>query len=136
RGSSASTPTRSPPIMIAEPETTRPSNGSGVIGVAMHGKTLALKTEHAPIAAYAREHRGRLAVLPAARPDLEVVAHWSEGDSGTAPWGDGAGLDVIGKRMCGDPDELLWLDPLLMKGLELRFRRLGERWGFDVHYTY
>src|SRR5436190_6404858 len=77
RGSSASTPTRSPPIMIAEPETTRPSNGSGVIGVAMHGKTLALKTEHAPIAAYAREHLGRLAVLPAARPDLEVVAHWS-----------------------------------------------------------
>ena len=107
-----------------------------MVGVAMHGMTLALRTEHAPIAAYAREHLGRLAGPPAARPDLEVVAHWSEGENGTAPWGDGAGLDVIGKRMRGDADQLLWLDPLRMKGLELRFRRLGERWRFDVHYHY
>src|SRR2546426_3557276 len=128
-------PARGPLPMVPEPRLEAPSR-SGPIGVAMHGATLALETGHAPLAAYAREHLGRLAVPAAGAPDLEVCAHWSEADGEADPAENGDGLDVIGKRMRAGSDELMWLDPLRMKGLELRFRRLGARWRFDVHYRY
>ena len=123
-------------MMNPEPQAPGHSPPPGTIGVSMHGVTLVLDADHAPLAAYAREHAGSLAQAPAGVPDLEVFAHWSAGDGATDALGDGAGLDVIGKRMCGSRDELVWLDPLRMKGLKLRFRRLGPRWRFDVHYHY
>jgi hypothetical protein len=102
----------------------------------MHGVTLRLATDHAPLAAYARQHLGRLAAAPGAEPDLEVVAHWSEGAGGPGSAVDVPGPEKIGKRMRGDEAGLQWLEPLRMKGLELHFRRLEDRWRFDIHYRY
>src|SRR5262245_34033183 len=109
------------------------------LGVAMHGVRLNLHSEHAPLVDYAREHLGGasgLASEPVADPDLEVRCLWSEGarDDTSNAFETDAPLERIGKRMLGNPDTLVWLDPQRMLGLQLRVRRAGSGWRFDVAY--
>ena len=117
------------------------------LGVLMNGVRLNLHSEHAPLIDYAREHLGGpvpadggcgLATEPLAEPDLEVRCLWSEGDRDDTrnPFPADPTLERIGKRMLGNPDTLVWLDPQRMLGLQLRVRRDGGRWLFDVAYRY
>ena len=108
------------------------------LGVTMHGVRLNLESAHDTLVAYAREHLGGLATDALADPDLEVRCLWSEGardDTGN-PFPAEAPLERIGKRMLGNADELQWLDPQRMLGLQLRVRRRDRGWGFDVAYRY
>jgi len=126
------------------------------LGVTLHGVRLNLHSAHAPLVDYARDHLGgravegaaagrgsacELAAAPFADADLEVRCLWSEGarDDEANPFAaddpDGQALERIGKRMLGNADTLVWLDPQRMLGLKLRVRRRGG-WRFDVAYRY
>jgi hypothetical protein len=108
------------------------------LGVRMHGVALTLETNHPPLLAYAAEHLNGLVETPAAAPDLKVKCYWSEGDGEAEanPFPDDGVMNVIGKRMLGNADELIWLDTLRMKGLQLRFRREHWQWTFEVAYRF
>ncbi|MGH7494240.1 MAG: hypothetical protein ACREOO_17860, partial [bacterium] len=108
------------------------------LGVRMHGVALTLETDHPPLLAYAAEHLNGLVESPVAAPDLKVKCYWSEddGEAETNPFPAGEAMNVIGKRMVGNADELIWLDTLRMKGLQLRFRREGWQWIFEVAYRF
>ncbi|MGH7494122.1 MAG: hypothetical protein ACREOO_17235 [bacterium] len=108
------------------------------LGVRMHGVALTLETNHPPLLAYAAEHLNGLVETPAAAPDLKVKCYWSEGDreAEANPFPADGALNVIGKRMLGNADELIWLDTLRMKGLQLRFRRERWQWTFEVVYRF
>ena len=117
------------------------------LGVGMHGVRLNLHADHTPLVDYAREHLGGepaiaagsgLVTEPHAEPDLEVHCLWSEGErhDTSNPFPADTGLERIGKRMLGNPDTLVWLDPQRMLGLQLRVQRVGQRWRFDVAYRY
>jgi hypothetical protein len=106
----------------------------------MHGVTLTLETNHLPLLAYAREHLNGLVVSPVSSPDVAVKCLWSQGDwhSDANPFavsGNGT-LNVIGKRMLGNANELIWLDTLRMPGLQLRFFRDQEQLQFDLAYHF
>jgi len=117
------------------------------LGVTLHGVRLNLHSGHAPLVDYVREHLGGAAgpaTTPLADADLEVRCLWTEGElddhaspalllSESPPVGP---LERIGKRMLGSADELLWLDPQRMLGLQLRVRRRERGWEFIVAYRY
>ncbi len=111
---------------------------SNQLGVHMHGVRLTLESDHAPLLAYAAEHLYNLVEAPGAKPDLTVRCWWSQGewDAEANPFPVDGALNVIGKRMLGKDDDLIWLDTLRMKGLQLRFRRESGRWCFDVAYRF
>lgn len=108
------------------------------LGVRMHGVTLNLESNQYPLIAYAAEHLNTLAVAPHVAPNLVVRCNWSQGDWDPEhnPFPADGALNVIGKRMLGNDDELIWLDTLRMKGLQLRFRREPDHWRFDVAYCF
>jgi len=108
------------------------------VGVRMHGVRLRLSSDNAPLVDYAREHLQGLVESPAGAPALEVRCLWSEGawDATQNPFTPGAPLARIGKRMLGNPDELIWLDTQRMQGLQLRIRLERARWSFEVAYRY
>jgi hypothetical protein len=111
------------------------------LGLTLHGVRLNLHANHAPLIDYAREHLGAgsaLAAAPHAEPELEVRGLWSEGerDDTSNPFPVEAPLEQIGKRMLGNADELVWLNPQRMLGLQLRVRRAGRGWRFDVAYRF
>jgi hypothetical protein len=108
------------------------------LGVCMHGATLTLEANHAPLLAYAAEHLNGLVEAPVARPDIVVKCWWSQGKRSQAdnPFPTGSALNIIGKRMLGNADELIWLDTLRMAGLQLRFCRQPGQWVFDVAYNF
>jgi hypothetical protein len=105
------------------------------IGVEMHGVHLTLEANHVPLLAYAIEHLNGLVRPPAAAPDLLVRCSWSRGvwDPQVNPFPtNGTPLNVVGKRMLGNAEELIWLDTLRTKGLQLRFELKPGRLVFDV----
>jgi hypothetical protein len=108
------------------------------LGVCMHGAHLTLDSNHAPLLAYAREHVYGQTEAPAAAAPLRVNCHWTEGEwnEEANPFAGARPLNVIGKRMLGNADELIWLDTLRMKGLQLRFRREPDHWRFDAAYCF
>lgn len=108
------------------------------LGVRLHGLSLNLESNHAPLLAYAAEHLHEMAVAPHAAPNIAVRCAWSEGDweAEQNPFRVTGALNVIGKRMLGDSETLIWLDTLRVKGLQLMFRREGSRWIFDVAYRF
>jgi len=108
------------------------------LGVHMHGVTLTLAANHPPLIDYAAEHLHVLVEKPVAVPDVVVTCHWTQGewDPEANPFSTDHDLNIIGKRMVGRADELIWLDTLRMKGLQLRFRRSGEQWRFEVAYRF
>jgi len=108
------------------------------LGVCMHGVTLTLEANHPPLLAYAAEHLNGLVEAPVARPDLLVRCWWSQGKRNQAvnPFPTDGVLNVIGKRMLGNADELIWLNTLRMQGLQLRFSRQQGQWVFDVSYSF
>jgi len=114
------------------------SANRGRLGVRMHGVMLNLESDHAPLLAYAAEHLHGFAGEPNANPDLTVKCRWSqsEWDPEANPFPTHGALNVIGKRMLGKADDLIWLDTLRMKGLQLRFRREAGNWFFDVAYCF
>ncbi len=111
---------------------------NSTLGVRMHGAHLTLDSNHAPLLAYAQEHLRGLTEAPAPAPELRVYCHWSQGewDEEANPFAVSRPLNVIGKRMLGNEHELIWLDTLRMKGLQLRFAREHEGWRFDVAYCF
>jgi hypothetical protein len=111
---------------------------SNRLGVRLHGVNLTLEAEHAPLLAYAAEHLHGLVTAPSAKPELAVKCRWTQGewDAEANPFPVEGARNVIGKRMLGGKDDLIWLDTLRMKGLQLRFRRVRERWLFDVAYCF
>ena len=112
----------------------------GKIGVRMHGVALTLEANHSPLLAYAKEHLSSLTETPVSSPDLVVRCNWTQGDwdseANPFPVPGNPVLNVIGKRMLGNTDELVWLDPLRMPGLQLRFFRDYDRLQFDVVYNF
>ena len=115
----------------------RPPAGNR-LGVRMHGVKLTLESEHAPLLAYAAEHLHNLVEPASANPDLVVRCLWSQGEwnEEANPFAVDGELNVIGKRMLGKTDDLIWLDTLRMKGLQLRFRRDLNYWNFSVAYCF
>jgi hypothetical protein len=111
---------------------------SNRLGVRMHGASLTLESNHTPLLDYAAEHLHDLVETPSPSPDLAVKCHWSQGDwdPEANPFPPSAAMNVIGKRMLGNADELIWLDTLRMKGLQLRFRREDGQWLFEVAYRF
>ena len=95
----------------------RPPAGNR-LGVRMHGVNLTLESEHAPLLAYAAEHLHNLVEPASANPDLVVRCLWSQGEwnEEANPFAVDGELNVIGKRMLGKTDDLIWLDTLRMKG--------------------
>jgi hypothetical protein len=124
------------------------------LGVRLHGVTLKLETDHLPLLTYAAAHLHGLVDATITNPDMVVKCFWlqEEGDTETNPFAGEAArgepvdtargelvdtvMNVIGKRMLGNADELIWLDTLRMKGLQLRFRREAGRFIFDVVYRF
>jgi hypothetical protein len=108
------------------------------LGVCMHGVTLTLEANHPPLLAYAVEHLNGLVAAPVARPDVMVKCWWSQGKRNHAvnPFRTDGALNVIGKRMLGNTDELIWLNTLRMQGLQLRFCRRQGQWVFEVAYSF
>jgi hypothetical protein len=102
----------------------------------MHGVTLTLEADHAPLLVYAAEHLNPLVTDPVPNPDLLVRCHWSEGqwEPEVNPFAVDRHLNIVGNRMLGNTDELVWLDTLRKKGLQLRFRRKNGAFIFDVAY--
>ncbi|RMD99203.1 MAG: hypothetical protein D6814_06015, partial [Calditrichaeota bacterium] len=108
------------------------------IGVAIHGVPLVLKSNHLPLIEYAKEHLNGLATPQIEKPKIEVHCLWSRGDwqPETNPFSSNGALNVIGKRMLGNRNELIWLNTLKMKGLQLRFRQESDRYLFEVAYKF
>ena len=108
------------------------------LGVRMHDVTLTLETDHEPLLAYAKEHLNSLVETPVDNPNLYVKCLWSEGewDPEANPFPSNGHLNVIGKRMLGSQDELIWLNTIRTKGLQLRFRKEESSWIFDVSYCF
>jgi hypothetical protein len=108
------------------------------LGVRMHGVTLTLESNHAPLIAYAAEHLNGLVDTPVKTPDLAVRGEWSQGewDAQANPFPADGALNVIGKRMLGNARELIWLDTLRMPGLQLRFCRDRKPLLFEVAYRF
>ena len=108
------------------------------LGVRMHGVTLTLEADNPRLIAYAREHLQSLVIEPVPAPDLLVRCRWSRGewDPQVNPFPTDGALNIIGNRMLGGADELVWLDTLHMRGLQLRFCREGGRFLFDVAYRF
>ena len=104
----------------------------------MHGVSLTLESNHQPLIDYAAEHLHGLVEKPAVDPDLMVKCHWSQGDWNPEenPFSTEGELNVIGKRMLGNTGELIWLDTLKVKGLQLHFRKVDDRWIFEVAYRF
>lgn len=124
--------------MNNHPATNNQQRATNQLGVRMHGVKLTVESDHAPLLAYAAEHLHNMVELPSANPDLVVRCAWSTGewDAEANPFPVDGELNVIGKRMLGKTDDLIWLDTLRMKGLQLRFRRESGRWCFDVAYRF
>lgn len=108
------------------------------LGVCMHGVTLTLEANYARLLAYAAEHLNGLVQPPASTPNIVVTCHWSQGEWCVEdnPFPGSEAMHIIGKRMLGRSDELIWLDTLRMKGLQLRFRRHGAQLLCDVVYRF
>jgi len=108
------------------------------LGVRMHGINLTLQVNNPRLIDYARDHLGSLIVAPVEVPDLVVRCQWDDGewDPEANPFPANGPLQVVGNRMLGSADELVWLDTLRMKGLQLRFRRQEGRFVFDVAYRF
>lgn len=108
------------------------------IGVRLHGVALKLETDHRPLLTYAAEHLHGLVDATLKNPDVVVKCFWSQEDwdPEANPFAGEAAMNVIGKRMLGNAEALIWLDTLRMKGLQLRFRRENSRFVFDVAYRF
>lgn len=108
------------------------------LGVRLHGVDLTLESSHEELLAYAVRHLAGITTDPARTPELHVRAFWSEGDgaSDSRLLAARHSLEAIGKRMLMGPDELVWLDTVKMKGLQLRFQKDGDAYEFDVDYRF
>ena len=108
------------------------------IGVSQHNVSINITSNNPSLVDYAKEHLGGLAGAPTVAPDIDIHCEWFEGkwEPETNPFPKNGDLSVYGKRMLGKNDELVWLNTLRMKGLQLRFRRENGRFRFDVSYCY
>jgi hypothetical protein len=108
------------------------------IGVQMHGVRLNLRCDYERLLEHVAflldGHTG-----PAwDAPDLSVNGYWRQlsREQEPDPFFDPFGLDAFGKRMYVGEDELVWPDHHRNKDLQLRFRREGAKYVFDVGYCY
>lgn len=108
------------------------------IGVSQHNVSINISSNNPKLVAYAREHLRGLARRPLVAPDIEVRCEWVEQNwqPEKNPFPHDEQYIVYGKRMLGKKNELIWLNTQRMKGVQLRFRREGGRFHFDVVYSY
>ncbi len=107
--------------------------------VNMHGVTLTLEADNPRLMGYASEHLKGLMGPPTATPNLHVKCFWTQGhwDAQANPFSTNGAFNIIGKRMLGNANDLIWLDTLRMDGLQLRFMASEEkRWTFEVAYCF
>ncbi len=108
------------------------------LGIQMHGVNLTLEADNPRLINYASEHLQGMVTDTVHTPELLVRCYWSQGDWNPQanPFPRDGTLNVIGNRMLGRRDELIWLDTLRMRGLQLRFRRDGARFLFEAAYRF
>ncbi|MCG8605371.1 hypothetical protein MJD09_10270 [bacterium] len=97
------------------------------IGIRMHDITLSLEADNPRLLSYAGQHLHGLVEPPVENPDLKVRAYWKEvpWNPLANPFATNGNMNIIGKRMLGNDDELVWLNTLRMRGLQLRFCGAG-----------
>jgi hypothetical protein len=110
--------------------------GTHRLGVEMHGVRLNLTSTYGTLA----EHLAGLLdgdVRPVwDRPDFDVSVVWRTAADAVETAPAGQELDGFGKRMRLSENDLVWFDTHRDKDLQLRFRRDGDRFVFDVEYCY
>ena len=116
-----------------------PSLAEDAVDVAMHGVRLRLQSNHRPLLEYARNHLSTLAGRLEPPFHLQVRAYWLRGqwNPDSHPFPANGNLSILGKRMAGQKNELIWRNTLKMKGLQLRFsRNRNNTYTFDVVYYF
>jgi hypothetical protein len=101
----------------------------------LHGVRLRFCANRADLAAYVPAHLGGFEAVGPGAPQIEIRVLWIDEDDYDPKrhaFGGLAALDPLGKRMFEGPDELVWLEVLTAKRLELRFRLEGERLRMDA----
>jgi hypothetical protein len=113
--------------MTAEPKLHR-------IGIGMHGVKLNLACNYDKLLDYVVCLLGNETGPVWGRPDLEITGVWRT-EPFDGPLAASSSFDSFGKRMRLSKDELVWFDMHRNK-LQLRFRRNGTTFAFDVDYCY
>lgn len=109
------------------------------IGIEMHGVRLNFQANKASLLSHATEHFKGLAHSAFENPSITVNCNWING-----PWDPeeqpfiktDQPLRVLGKRMLGRKDELVWVNTLRVTGLQYHFRKSGNQFIFDVAYHF
>ncbi len=109
-----------------------------IVGVDFHGASVNVQSSHSPLVAYAKQHLHQQAGPAHSHPSITVQCLWSEGkcDEDHNPFAMDGRFNAVGKRMLSNSQELIWLNTLRKKGLQLRFRREPEGHFFEVAYSY
>ena len=108
-------------------------------GLAMQGVKLRLNSNCQPLVEYMSEHICDFALPEVRQPEIEVNVLWldkDEYDPAVHHFPDLDQLDRIGKRLLADEQQLVWLDILSAKGLQMRFRLDGEKFCVDAIYHF
>lgn len=107
--------------------------------VEMHNVGLQFNSNNPDLVAYMQEHAQGLIVPATVAPTIAINVLWLEKDEYDAERHQFGGLDSlnrIGKRILSSDDELVWLDTLLVKGLQLRFRLVEKELTMDAVYCF
>lgn len=103
----------------------------------IHGVRIRFSANRADLVDYVPAHLGGFAARGPGSPQIEVNVAWLEADEADPNRHAFAGLEALaplGKRMREGPDELVWLEILTARRLQLRFRLAGERLALDALY--
>lgn len=105
----------------------------------LHGATLHLSSNSPGLADYLQEHAQSMVTKPAANPHIAVRVLWVEKGSynpQTHSFANLDQLDRVGRRILSSDEQLVWLDTLLVPGLQLRFGLCGEKLTMDAIYCF
>ncbi|MEM7118039.1 MAG: ABC transporter ATP-binding protein [Chloroflexota bacterium] len=105
----------------------------------MHDVGLRFNSNNPDFVAYMQEHAQGLVMPATTTPTITVNVLWLEKEEYDADQHQFEGLDNlnrIGKRILSDANQLVWLETLLVKGLQLRFRLDGDNLTMDAVYCF
>ena len=104
----------------------------------IHDVKLTLETNNPQLLQYATEHLHCSGDDSREGTQIHINCHWSraEWDPEDNPFAGNGSLNVLGKRMLGDDRQLIWLNTLKMKGLQLKFSKQKDTYYFDVVYRF
>ena len=108
------------------------------IGVEMHGVSVNVRANDAVWLDHTATLLGEHAGPSASSPQLIVTGEWRSAKAGepVEDFFDVSHLEQFGKRMHVGQNEVVWNDTYRDKDLQLRFRREGDVYAFDVGYFY